>query len=342
MQCLKASITKTVYSRISHLESKWTITREPDKRAIFDGVCYLKTIIDCYHVNTRSSTAEVRTKLAQLHLYMKHTAKGDVVQLCTHIRDLLARLRAAGEDTKDLLTNLIAALRQSSNQDFLRWLNLRVDMWSTKQIDWQPDRSDLMQEAEGYYQELKVQRLWSKKGAVGQMYINETTVQEEEDSILAELHENVENKPHVTNAPDKGITALTLQLKKLNKKIHKKNNDQKYKWKLIPPKSGESSTKLMKENGVKKTYYWCTYHNQWTRHKPSECKKLPIKSREQRRQEYQQRKTAYMEAKAALQELNFSSDEETESHTDIFEDTDSDSNTSDSTAYFSDVDSNTS
>ena len=35
-----------------------------------------------------------------------------------------------------------------------------------------------------------------------------------------------------------------------------------------------------------------------------------------------------MEAKAALQELNFSSDEEAGSHTDIFEDTDSDSNTS--------------
>jgi len=49
-----------------------------------------------------------------------------------------------------------------------------------------------------------------------------------------------------------------------------------------------------------------------------------------------------MVAKAALQELNFSSDEETESHTDIFEDTDSDSNTSDSTEYFSDADSNTS
>jgi hypothetical protein len=128
MQCLMASITKTVYSRISHLESKRTITRESDKRAIFDGVCYLKTIIDCYHVNTRSSTADVRTKLAQLHLYMKHTAKGDVVQLCTHTRDLLAKQRAAGEDTKDLLTNLIAALRQSSNQDFLRWLNLKVDM----------------------------------------------------------------------------------------------------------------------------------------------------------------------------------------------------------------------
>ena len=50
-----------------------------------------------------------------------------------------------------------------------------------------------------------------------------------------------------------------------------------------------------------------------------------------------------MEAKAALQELNFSSDEETESHTSLFVDTDSNSNTSDSTEYFSDdANSNTS
>jgi len=211
MQCLKASITKTVYSRISHLESKWTITRESDKRTVFDGVCYLKTIIDCYHVNTRSSTAEVRTKLAQLHLYMRHTAKGDVVQLCVYTRDLLAKLRATGEDTKDLLTNLIAALRQSSSPDFLRWLNLRVDMWSTKQIDWQPDGSDLMQEAEGYYQELKAQRLWSKKGAPNTMYINEALEHgQQENSTVAELLDNVENTHNIPNATAKDLTALTL------------------------------------------------------------------------------------------------------------------------------------
>jgi len=50
-----------------------------------------------------------------------------------------------------------------------------------------------------------------------------------------------------------------------------------------------------------------------------------------------------MEAKAALHELNCSSDEETESHTNLIDDTDSDSNTSDSTEYFSDyANSNTS
>jgi hypothetical protein len=29
-------------------------------------------------------------------------------------------------------------------------------------------------------------------------------------------------------------------------------------WKYTPPKSGESSTKVIKDRGVKKTYYWCT------------------------------------------------------------------------------------
>jgi hypothetical protein len=225
------------------LESKWTITRESDKRTVFDGVCYLKTIIDHYHVNTRSSAAEVRTKLAQLHLYMRHTAKGDVVQLCVYTRDLLEKLRAAGEDTKDLLTNLMAAFRQSSSPDFLRWLNLRVNMRSTKQIDWQPDGSDLMQEAEGYYQELKAQRLWSKKGAPSTMYINEALEHgQEENSVVTELMDSTDNEHHLPKATVFGqdITALTLKLKKFNKNVHKKIVDQKYKWKYTPPKSGES------------------------------------------------------------------------------------------------------
>jgi hypothetical protein len=129
-------------------------------------------------------------------------------------------------------------------------------MWSTKQIDWQPDGSDLMQEAEGYYQELKAQRLWKKKGAPGTMYINEALEHgQEENNVVTDLLENIEHKHHILNESAKDITALTLQLKKFNKNVHKKKIDQKYKWKYTPPKSGESSTKLIKDKSVKKTYY---------------------------------------------------------------------------------------
>jgi hypothetical protein len=153
--CLQASISRTVYNRIHQLEKKYTITREPEKEDILDGVCYLKVIIDCYHVNTRSSTAQIRKRLAQLPSYMKQVAKGDVQQLCIHTRNLMDQLQAAGETTMDLLTNLMEALKLAPNTDFQRWLKTRIDMWSTKQIDWKPDGSDLMEEAEGYYIELK-------------------------------------------------------------------------------------------------------------------------------------------------------------------------------------------
>jgi len=88
------------------------------------------------------------------------------------------------------------------------------------------------------------------------------------------------------------------------------------------------------------------FHSQWTRHKPSECKKLPIKTREQRnasKSDYRQKKQAYMEAKATLQQFNISSDSEEEETPQLFHDSDSDSNVSDSTEYFSEAeDSNTS
>ncbi len=46
LQCLKSSISKTVYARLHQLQYKYTITRDPEKEEIQDGVCYLKTLID--------------------------------------------------------------------------------------------------------------------------------------------------------------------------------------------------------------------------------------------------------------------------------------------------------
>ena len=71
---------------------------------------------------------------------------------------------------------------------------------------------------------------------------------------------------------------------------------------------------------------------------------MPIKTREQRnssKSDYRQKKQAYMEAKATLQQFNISSDSEEAPQ--LFHDSDSDSNVSDSTEYFSEAeDSNTS
>lgn len=43
---------------------------------------------------------------------------------------------------------------------------------------------------------------------------------------------------------------------------NKKNTDNKYAWKKVPPKEEESHTKDV--NG--KTYHWCPHHSAWTIH----------------------------------------------------------------------------
>jgi len=62
------------------------------------------------------------------------------MKLCEHTRELMYELNAAGETTNDLLANQ-------------RWLSNQVDLWSVRKLDWKQDGSDLMEEAEIYYQE---------------------------------------------------------------------------------------------------------------------------------------------------------------------------------------------
>jgi hypothetical protein len=128
IQCLKASISRTVYNKVYLQMDKYTIYRKNTFEPIQNGVCFLKTIIDNYHSNTRSSTKQIRKQLATLNFYMKNIAKGDVTMLCEHTRELMYELNAAGETTSDLLANLIEALREAPDSNFQRWLSNQVDL----------------------------------------------------------------------------------------------------------------------------------------------------------------------------------------------------------------------
>jgi hypothetical protein len=69
----------------------------------------------------------------------------------------------------DLLTNLKEALKLAPNAVFQKWLKMRINMWSTKQLDWKQDGSDLMEEAEQYYLELQTTRSWQPKPKGGEI-----------------------------------------------------------------------------------------------------------------------------------------------------------------------------
>jgi hypothetical protein len=123
IQCLKASITRSVYNKVYLQREKYIILRKNTFEQVEDGVCFLNTIIENYHSNTRSSTKQIRKQLATLNQNMRAVAKGDVSKLCEHTRELMYELNAAGETTNDLLANLIEALKEAPDSNFQRWLS---------------------------------------------------------------------------------------------------------------------------------------------------------------------------------------------------------------------------
>ncbi len=87
---------------------------------------------------------------------MKDVAKGDVGKLCAHTRSLLYELNAAGKTTMDLITNLITAMQKATDMNFQRWLSNQIELWSVRKKDWKEDGSDLMEKAQYYFKEAKV------------------------------------------------------------------------------------------------------------------------------------------------------------------------------------------
>jgi hypothetical protein len=290
-----------------------------------DGVCFLKTIIDNYHSNTRSMTKQIRKQLASLNLYMKNVAKGDVKKLCHHTRELLYKLDAAGEVTNDLLANLIEALKEAPDSNFQRWLSNQVDLWLMRKLDWKQDGSDLMEEAETYYQEAISTNRWGRKAkkqeiqyAFKSVESGEETKEEKEKSKAGSYEEMVKA---LTAQLQEQMTAYAAKWSGQSPNAQQ-DMDRKYAWKKIPPKSGEPSMKKMYVDGNHKVYYWCPHHLEWTIHKPSECKRLRPRRKNQdykkkkatKRQNFKDKKKAYIQAKAAYQACSgVDSDEEQDS-----------------------------
>ena len=327
IHCLKASISRTVYNKVYLQRSKYIIYRDKTHEPIEDGVCFLKTIIDNYHSNTRSSTKQIRKQMAQLNYYMRNVAKGDVSKLCEHTRELSYELNAAGETTNDLLANLIEALKEAPDTNFQRWLGNQVDLWSMRKIDWKEDGSDLMEDAETYYLEAINTHKWGKRA-------HKQEVQYAFEAVESEVETEVEKEKSKVQSYEDTIKALTTQLQEYATAYTAKwsgspqeNLDKKWAWKRTPPKAGEPSCKKVHADGKSKTYYWCPYHNQWTIHTPAECRKVKIRKRENKSKKvhkktsnFKEKKQAYIQAKAAYKACMNNDEEEESSISDNEED----------------------
>ena len=265
--CFVASITQEVMDKV--ILKKNLNNLQARGKSVQDGICFLKVIIDSYYANTRTTTVEIRKQLANLPAYMQNVARGDVTKLCQHARTLNAELEAAGEKTLDLVANLLAGLEKAPDVNFQRWLANKRDRWVMKEIDWREDGTDLMDDAESFYLNLKNSKVWGHKPSKESIYALQATAETDESP---------------TSAHTEAINTLASELRAFTAQMsEKQKREEKYKWKLVPPKDGESTTKRVLIDGERKKYHWCVHHKAWTLHTPAECKKASQGSQKKRK-----------------------------------------------------------
>jgi hypothetical protein len=158
-----------------------------------------------------------------------------------------------------------------------------------RKLDWKQDGSDLMEEAETYYQEAISTNRWGRRA-------QKQEVQDAFKSVESGAETDEEKEKPSAGSYEEMIKALTAQLQeqvtaytaRWSGQSPKAQQDKRYAWKKVPPKSGEPSTKKMLTDGKHKIYYWCPHHLEWTIHKPSECKRLRPR---RRKKDYKDKKT---------------------------------------------------
>ena len=288
--CLRQSLTPEVYSKVANEKQTYTIrVRNED---VYDGVCFLKAIIDIAYTNTRSSATVIRYNLSSLDTYMATLKDSDIVAFHRYVKDNVNKLAAAGESTNDLLVNLFKAYRSVKDKAFLAWVASKKSNWLKGTLPLATNGTALMELAEGFYKDAVATGEWLK-------------LTDEEEKIIA-LEAQLRQATAQQNLKRKE------KIKKKKKGEKEKNGQQvKWAWKLHPPNAGQRHTKLFEG----KMYHWCPKHNKWTIHKPDEChleeKKEPktrIKTEEKEKMGNEEKKRLKQLALQMIMDL--SSDEE--------------------------------
>jgi len=160
INCLHQSLTPEAYSKVAN--EKQTYTIRVGNEDIYDGVCFLKAIIDIAYTNTRSSTADIQYNLSSLDTYMVTLKDSDIVAFHRYVKDNINKLAAAGESTNDLLVNLFKAYRSVKDKAFLTWVASKKSNWLEGTLQLATNGTALMELAEGFYKDSIATGEWLK------------------------------------------------------------------------------------------------------------------------------------------------------------------------------------
>ena len=160
INCLRKSLTTKAYARITNDKEHYVINVHNED--IYDGPCFLKTLIDIAYMNTHSSMAVIHHNLLSFDIYMHNLKDSDITTFHRYVKDNINWLAAAGETTNDLLVNLFKAYDYVKDKKFLTWVTNKHDHWLEGTLNLPANGVALMELADNYYKDSVATGNWLK------------------------------------------------------------------------------------------------------------------------------------------------------------------------------------
>lgn len=155
--CLKESLSEEAKGKILACKEDYMVTNPANVDiAKPSGVLLLKVIIRESHVDTNATSMTIRLLLSQLDQYMV-TVGSDIDKFNQYVALKVQMLRARGESSTDLLTNLFKAYNAAQDPEFVKYIRM-------KESEYEDGATytvvQLMGLALNKYKSLKQKKLW--------------------------------------------------------------------------------------------------------------------------------------------------------------------------------------
>jgi hypothetical protein len=238
---VKGSCSANVLSELSYREQHYTIrVPQPNGAAdemIQDGPSMLFDLITMVSVETKSTVGQLTNQLSNLQPIMEQE-KSNVQAFNKKVQDIKAALVARRAPVPDLLIALFNGYLSCGDHAFMEFIK-------RKQNEYEEDKrstlasEQLMQMALEKYKTIVGRGEWMQKSAVQlDMIAMQGTIM----ALQGQLKQNA--------AP------ANNKDKKTPGKSAARNSDNKFAWKLVAPKAGESHEKTVEG----KAYIYCPHH----------------------------------------------------------------------------------
>jgi hypothetical protein len=205
-ECLSKSLTVEALNSVLSEVTDYTVNDIPS------GPLFLKVIIRKAYIDTRATTAHVRTSLSCLDSYIL-TINCDIKLFHDYVRGLRNDLAARGEVTNDLMFNLFKGYNSVTDIEFKNYIKQKKSAYEDGTLNLEEDQ--LMMVAENKFDALVQAGDWNQP----------TREQEQIIALTATIHD-------MAKRMTSGRTQTKKKKEDKTEKAPKKRDNASFAWKL--------------------------------------------------------------------------------------------------------------